>query len=133
MPTFSAADIVGKTLIAKETVPVYSLPNAAVASNLIGSIAPGESVGVVYSWIGGNEGKPLYWQFESTAGGFYYVMHKAGRFDVRALKDQGALTTAEKQEQENPKSTLDKILSTLKTVGIFAAVAYVGKSFLDKR
>jgi len=96
MPTFSAADIVGKTLICKETVPVYSLPNAADKDNLIGSVAPGESAGVVYSWVGGVDGKPLYWQFQNTAGKFYYVMHKPGRFDVKALKDQGTLTTQEK-------------------------------------
>jgi hypothetical protein len=133
MPTYSAADIVGKTLIAKEIVPIYSLPNAAVKENLIGSIDPGESLGVVYSWVGGTDGKPLYWQFKGSAGKFYYAMHKAGRFDVRALQDQGVLTTEERLEAENPKSGFDKALSTIKTIAIIAAAAFVGKSYLDSK
>jgi hypothetical protein len=99
MPTFSAAEIVGKTLIARQNIQVFNAPSYKPGALQVATVKPGQPVGVVFSWTGGKAGKPLNWQF-SDGGRFFYVQHKAGAFDVSALKQQGALTPTEIQERE---------------------------------
>ena len=114
MPTFSAAEIVGKTLIAKQLTPVLAAPSYRPGAIEIATVRPGQPVGVVYSWTGGKAGEPLNWQF-TDGNRFYYVQHKAGAFDVSALRQQGALTTQEKEEKlaEENKSLPEKIFEGL--------------------
>jgi hypothetical protein len=99
MPTFSAAEIVGKTLIAKQSIKVFNAPSYKPGSLQVATVKAGQPVGVVFSWTGGKAGEPLNWQF-SDGGRFFYVQHQAGAFDVSALKQQGALTPTEKAEQQ---------------------------------
>lgn len=96
MATFSAAEIVGKTLIAKSQVNVYSLPDDSKQYK-IAVVKKGAYVGTVYSWIQKPGG--LFWQFQS-GNSFYYVKHFTGAFDVTKLKKQGALTVEEQTASE---------------------------------
>lgn len=96
MATFSAAEIVGKTLIAKSQVNVYSLPNDNKQYK-IAVVKKGAYVGTVYSWIQKPGG--LYWQFQS-GNSFYYVKHFTGAFDIAKLKKQGTLTVEEQTSQQ---------------------------------
>ena len=67
----TAADVIGKYLIAEMDVPVLATPGGAP----IGLVQKGIVVGPVYSWIETN-GK-LYWMFDYTipgkAPGAYYA------------------------------------------------------------
>lgn len=114
MPTFSAAEIVGKTLIAKQATPVFNAPSYKPGALEIATVKTGQPVGVVYSWTGGKAGEPLNWQF-TDGSRFYYVQHKTGAFDVSALRQQGALTTQEKAEKlaEESKSLPEKVFEGL--------------------
>jgi hypothetical protein len=70
----TAADVIGKYLIAERDVPVVSFPGAPP----IGIVQKGLVVGPVYSWI--EKGGKLYWAFDYTipgqAPGAYYAEHK---------------------------------------------------------
>ena len=96
MAIFSAEKIVGKTLIAKSQVNVYSLPNDNKQYK-IAVVKKGAYVGTVYSWVQKPSG--LYWQFQSGSS-FYYVKHFTGAFDIDKLKKQGTLTVEEQTASE---------------------------------
>jgi len=76
----TAADVLGRYLIAREDVPVYDLPNG----NRIGEIKKGNSTAEVYSYVVRNG--QVWWQFDYTipgqTPGAYYVMQKDGRFSL---------------------------------------------------
>jgi hypothetical protein len=107
MAIFSAAEIVGKTLIAKTQVSVYSLPDESKQYK-IAIIKKGAYVGTVYSWI--QKPGALFWQFES-GNNFYYVKHYTGAFDVSNLKKQGTLTVEEQTaaDEFNKLNDLQKL------------------------
>jgi hypothetical protein len=137
MPTFSADQIIGKSLVAIKRVPIFDLPAYDTKATRIGIIEPGQTVGVVYSYVGGTPGKFLNWQFYDQNKKAYYAPQAPGYYDVKALQDQGTLTTKEleeKKEEEN-KSPFDKILDTLKKGGkviLFAGVGLVALNVLLK-
>src|SRR4030095_16630239 len=84
--TFSAGDVIGHTLIADTSVPVYNIPRDDAQP--VGHIATGNPVGVVDTWLDANPGEgrnELWWSFKvnpySGSGlgdsyGNYYVPHK---------------------------------------------------------
>lgn len=95
-PTYSAADIVGKTLIAKGKVNLYDSPYDD--AQVIATLQPGATVGVVLSWVSPSvaAGRHLfYWQFLDGQGNYYYAAHFVGEFDIQSLQDQGTLTAAQ--------------------------------------
>lgn len=85
MPTtYSAADVVGATLTAKQSVPLQAQPfdDAAVIRN----VAPGQPVGVVYSYLEPGPGRTgLYWMFYDTNGQAYYARHNSGWYEVNGV------------------------------------------------
>jgi hypothetical protein len=98
-PTYSADQIVGRTLIAKTQVTAYDEPEDG--SNVVNSFAPGQTVGVVTSWEDANAAlgiSVLNWQFMDANGTPYYVPHYVGEFDIQALADSGALTTGQQTQ-----------------------------------
>jgi hypothetical protein len=100
MAIFNAKDIVGKTLIAKKKVYLYSSPDA---TNPLASINPGQTIGVVYSYLSPNKNRPqLWWMFQNGIK-YVYVPHQEGSFDVKSLKDQGAISTEDKTKEEQEK------------------------------
>lgn len=133
MSQYSAADIVGKSLIAKTTVPLKRIPsdNAPV----IYTVAPGQGVGVVHSWIDPSpNNKRLYWAFKDNTGKSYYAEHLEGRFSIGALTNQGVQTTAEKEEEKARENEgfLGWLERNVKTVGIIAAAAVIGKALINR-
>ena len=102
--TFNAGDIIGKTLLAKVQVPIYSTPRDDAKPT--GYVSPGNPVGVVDSYLDPNtaEGRAeLWWEFKASLDqqsladsyGSYWVPHREGYFDIQALEDQGVLTAAQ--------------------------------------
>jgi hypothetical protein len=108
-PTYSAASIVGSTLIALTSVTAYDEPYDG--SNIVGTYAPGQTVGVVTSWEDQDSSigiSVLNWQFMDSNGTPYYVPHAVGKFSIQALADQGVLTAGQQAQAAidaaNPKS-----------------------------
>jgi len=90
MPTYSANDVLGRFLIAREDVPVYDLPNGT----RIGEIKKGNSTAEVYSYVVRNG--QVWWQFDYTipgqTPGAYYVLQKDGRFSLSAAPGNVAVS-----------------------------------------
>lgn len=90
MPTYSANDVLGRYLIAREDVPVYDLPNGT----RIGEIKKGNSTAEVYSYVVRNG--QVWWQFDYTipgqTPGAYYVLQKDGRFSLSAASGNVLVT-----------------------------------------
>jgi len=126
MATFSASDIVGKTLIANEPVIIKRIPEDSAPS--VFNVKVGQPVGTVYSWISpGANNKSLYWMFKDENGRNYYSEHKVGRYSIKALQSQGVLTEVEKLEKEKeanqPLATT--ITKQITKLALIAAGAYV--------
>jgi len=126
MATFSASDIVGKTLIANEPVIIKRIPEDSAPS--VFNVKVGQPVGTVYSWISpGANNKSLYWMFKDENGRNYYAEHKVGRYSIKALQSQGVLTEVEKLEKEKeanqPLATT--ITKQITKLALIAAGAYV--------
>lgn len=137
MSVFSAADIVGKTLVARKTIPVYSLPMAN-AQYKIGTVQKGNSAGVVYSYLSRPDG--IWWQFIPTFGKPYYIRHDNNAFDVSALKQQGVITVEDQRQQEEREkmSWWEKLQADLSAAGqntrsaILKGVIIAGGIYLAK-
>ena len=96
MPTFNAADIIGKTLIAKKQTNILRLPSSNAIS--VYEANAGETIGVVNSYLlPNNQRNNIFWMFEDSNGKPYYVEHQQNQFDVKTLQSQGVLTLEEKK------------------------------------
>ena len=136
MPTFSPTEIIGKTLIANKDLPIWKLP-AKPSDNFAGVkwsdviVKKNNPAGVVYSFVGGTSGDPLFWIFETPGinagqiGSFFYVQHAEGNFNISSLREQGALTTQERAELEAEENMtlVDKLTRALKTGGKYVLIA----------
>lgn len=135
MPTFNASEIVGKTLIANKNLPIWKIPPRP-SKNDLGvkwenvQIDRNKPAGVVFSYVGGSAGDPLFWQFQTPGvnqgqiGSFFYVEHAPGLFNVKSLREQGVLTTKEKEDllEEENKSGGDKLIDALKKGGKYILI-----------
>lgn len=87
----TAADVIGKYLIAEKDVPIVSFPGSAA----IGVVQKGLVVGPVYSWI--EKGGKLYWAFDYTipgqAPGAYYAEHRPEFWKLSTTGAGGAQVT----------------------------------------
>lgn len=95
--TFNAADIIGKTLYAKTSVPLKRNPDDSAA--VVYTVSPGGTVGIVNSYILSKPGrnKNLYWQF-SDGNKNFYAEHLIGRYDTKSVEVQGATSLEDQQE-----------------------------------
>ena len=110
---YNVSDIIGKTLYTKQAVNVYStVPpyngSKPMSDFLLGTIPAGKPAGVVYSYLNAdpaNRRASLWWMFEpaSNYSRTYFIEHQAGIFDVKALREQGVISTLEKIEEEKKK------------------------------
>ena len=134
MPTYSADQIIGKTLIAKKPVKLYRAANDQASS--VYTVDPGQAVGKVYSYLAPGENRAtVYWAFYDDQQRSYYTPHIQGNFDIQALGDQGALTVQEQQQaaEEESMSTTDKAFRLIKNIALYAAGAYLIKALIDKK
>lgn len=94
MATYTADQMVGKTLVAKSNIiAFYGYP----ASNSIFQIYAGQNVGIVNSWV--NQNTPngqLYWQFYDSNNKAYYVLQDPNKIGLN-LVDQASTTSEETQ------------------------------------
>lgn len=74
MPTYTAADIIGKTLYARRSIEKYSYPGGPV----IGTIRNGETVGEVDSWVTKPGTNTVMWQIKQPGKAPFYVEHREG-------------------------------------------------------
>jgi len=127
MSTYSAGDIIGKTLIAASNVPVKK--NPLDSSPVVRTIQKNAPIGVVYAYVNpSSQRKNLYWQFYDTNNQPYWVEHIASYFNYQALRDQGVLSTKEKEElkkreNESVKDFIERNLT--KIIMVIAGVAIV--------
>jgi hypothetical protein len=134
MPTFNAADIIGKTLVAKSQVPLYRLPNDN--AEIVYTVSPGQSLGVVQSFLlPGTNRNNLYWQFKDQNNNFYYSEHKQGIYDVKELSNQGALTLQQQQAAatEANLTTGDKIFRLIKNALLIGGGVYLVNTIIKKK
>jgi len=134
MPTFNANDIIGKTLIAKKTIDIVRSADDLAQS--VYEVSPGESVGVVYSYLMPNNARSnIYWMFEDENNRPYYVKHGVGKFDIKTITQQGVLTLEEKKEEADAanETTGNKIFRYVKNGFLIAASAYILKSIIDSQ
>lgn len=96
MPTYSANQIVGKTLIAKKPVAIKRLPSKSAPT--VYTVPVGSTVGVVYSWI--SRDGLVWWMYYDDKGNTYYTQHEPGRYDVGALSAQGTQSLEQIQEDQ---------------------------------
>lgn len=142
--TFSIDQLIDKNLQALSNVPIYNRANDSASP--VTTIAAGNSVGTLYSWLDANplEGRNETWFMFAASpdqmsfadyGGFYYVPLHSGYFDVQNLIDQGTLTVAQATALANAAApTLMTYISKylpwiLLTVGVVA----FGKEFIKDK
>jgi len=134
MSTYSATEIIGKTLIARQPVNLYRAANDSAQK--IYTVEPGQTVGKVYSYLSpGQNRSSLYWAFYDESGRPYYARHITGNFDISSLSEQGALTVQEQaqQEAEAQMTTSDKIFRLIKLIALYGAGAYLLNSIIKKK
>lgn len=96
--TFSADDVVGKVLSVRAgaSAKVKSVPYDD--QPVLYTVAGGNPVGVVYGWVPPAEGRrSTWWQIEKPGGGYVWVEHLTGVFDVKKLEQQGVVTNESKE------------------------------------
>ena len=112
--TYTADQIIDKTLIGLKPVDVKLEPLDSAAIDH--TIATGNPVGVVASWVTDTNGA-VWWQFYDSFENPYYVKHAVGEFSIQSLQDQGAVTVkqATAAAAAANTSTIDKIGVLAKT------------------
>lgn len=105
MAQYSADQIIGKSLVARVSIPLKRLPDRNAAT--VYTVKPGQAVGVVYSYTGGR-GTPLWWAFYDQNGKPYYVEHSEAAFDIGLIKEQGALSVEEEKKKEDAKKKAEE-------------------------
>ena len=140
--TYYADQLIGVNLYAAKRLPLYKLPDTTSA--IIGYAEKGQKVGTVYSYVGGNSGNPLFWQFIPINGIPYYVPHKTGDFDFAATEKEliikGEKTVAqqvkdaiEAQKKEEMGAFAYYLQKFGKPVLITIAAVALGKELIKKQ
>jgi len=133
MPTYSAAQIVGKNLIAASPIPVRRIANDNAP--IVYTVPTGQPVGVVDTYLLPNENRStVYWVFNDANGRPYYTPHREGLYSLTALKEQGTVTVKEQTEQatQAQETTGQMITKNLRFIVLIAAGAFILKSFLPE-
>lgn len=135
----TANQIIGLFLWAAKEVKAHRQPDEK--SEVVQTIQAGQSVGKVYSYV--ERSGQVWWMFEFTDGGFYYVKHEPGKFDVQRLEDQLPAVPQNPPFAINDGLTVAAILftgyqsSTAKTTGAKwgwgAAAALITGNFIVKK
>lgn len=118
MAEINASQIIGKTLFAAKQLDKL---NASLQK--VGVFKPGESVGVVYSYITRNG--QVHWMFYDAFGKAYYVKHTADSF--KFSKDvQSALQEQQIKEEKALIEQKGAIPYYIEKYGKFIVFAIVG-------
>jgi hypothetical protein len=93
--------MIDKTIIAAGTVPVYLHANDSASPSY--SIASGQPIGVLYSWLTADPAynrSELWFMFEDSGGTPYYTKWGPGMYNFNALEAQGVMTDEQKAAAE---------------------------------
>lgn len=149
MATYSASDIVGKTLATtNSSVRAFNRPGGPS----VASIPKNSTIGKVYSWIQRPEG--IYWMFETTkptgsVGSVFYVLHQKGLKvldrDVRSEQQKEfdelswfkKLVTPSPEQQERREELGQNVKKGLIMAGLAVAAFFLvkdlGKEYISKK
>lgn len=132
-PTYNAAQIVGRTLYALQDAKITRSPYDNAPA--VYTVKRGQPLGVVYSYLEPTTGRAsLWWMFYDNNKKAYYVEHKPGFFDTKAITAQGGKDTEtiiKEQEHANESGRDFWSRQGLNVVAIIAA-AYLLKEPLGK-
>jgi len=136
MPTYSLADLIGKTYISRNDARSFRLPDSTTSIYKV--FKAGNPVGVVDSWVTGSDGA-IYLCFYDVWNNPYYVSVQSAPADTNSLNVQGV----QSQEQQNAsaasanETTEQKAVRYIGYVLIGAGVVYtlteLGKTAINKR
>jgi hypothetical protein len=122
MPQITADQIIGKTLFAAKTLDKL---NASLQKT--GTFKPGESVGVVYSYITRNG--QVHWMFYDSFGKAYYIKHTADSF--KFSKDiQNALQQQQMKEEKEIIAQKGAVPYYIEKYGKYVLIAFVGLALI---
>jgi len=131
--TYNAAQIVGKTLYALQSVNLTRTPFDNAKS--IYTVNKGQPLGIVDTYFMPIPGRSnLWWGFKDSKGNPYYVEHKQGLFDLKQIQAQGGKDTETiiKDQEHKNESGRDFWSRQGLTVVAIIAVAYLLKEPLGK-
>jgi hypothetical protein len=134
MAEYTADQIIGKTLIAREPVRIYR--TASDGATAVYTVSPGDPVGTVTSYLlPSGSRSSLFWTFQDNNARPYYTVHKIGRYDVSSLQQQGALTLAQQQQalEEKNKTLQARIFDSLRFFALLGAGAYIVANYFKSR
>jgi len=121
----TAADAIGRYLIAREDVPVYDLPNGT----RIGTINKGNSTAEVYSYV--QRPGQVWFMFDytipGTTPGAYYVLAKDGRFSLSTAPGNVIVTPS-----SLPGVNVFPAGSQLKTFALYGIIGLLAILLLKK-
>ena len=135
--TYSIDKLIGLTMKAKNPTPYYNVPLYMPNPIKLGTVKPGDIIGVVNSWTGGTADKPLHLEFKRLNGSTYYVPMLPGQLDNNFNKAQGLTTTQQDKaaEEDKDKSFVDKFADYLKKSGkivLYGGLALVALNVILK-
>lgn len=134
MAEYTADQIIGKTLIAREPVRIYR--TASDGATAVYTVSPGDPVGTVTSYLlPSGSRSSLFWTYQDSQGRAYYTAHRVGRYDVSSLQQQGALTLAQQQAelQEKNKTLQARIFDSVRFIALLGAGAYIIANYFKSR
>ena len=132
MPTYSLADLIGKTYVSTKDASAYRLPDSS--STKYKTFSAGTPIGIVYSWVSGSNGG-TWLMFYDVWNNAFYVDISAAPADTHILDVQGA----QSQEQQNAdnETAIQKAIRYTGYVLIGAGVVYtlteLGKTAIQQR
>ena len=132
--------MVGKTIIAAGTTPVYLHANDSASAAY--SVQTGQPIGVLYSWLDVNPAQDrseLWFMYWPDNGDPYYTKWGAGMYNFNALEAQGVMTDEQKAAAAAAanKAWYEKLLSDVApwVIGAVAVGAVIkgGFAYLSSR
>lgn len=134
MAEYTADQIIGKSLVAREPVRIYRTPSDQAAA--VYTVAAGNAVGTVVSYLMPTATRNnFFWVFQDSSGREYYTIHQPGRYDIKSLQEQGALTLEQQQQElaEKNKTLQARIFDSIKMIALLGAGAYVVANYFKSR
>jgi hypothetical protein len=131
MSTYSAADIVGNNLIAKQPVKLYK---GYDFNNSFQTVPVGAIVGNVVSYLNSNASRPyLMWQFQTPGGLVYYAKHIPGELELEKFSGATSLEEQAAAEAAASQTTGDKIINTITKVGLGVGLFYLAATAIKSQ
>lgn len=94
---YNAKNVIGKVLTARRIITCYSAANES--SSVTREVIIGGNVGTVYSFVVDSYGR-VWWMLEGFND---FVLHQQGKFNLKALTDQGLITVEEEFNEVSGK------------------------------